>query len=838
MQESIERQLEIKRVETLYEQSYPALAANFFTAVLFCLVLGWNGYLAMAVPWMALMLAILAVRYRALRSFQAAEQAAPSPAYWFRRYGIGITVTGGLWGCIGAYSILTPSPTLVFFAVAILVGMVGGSVATCAVSVPIFLAFTLPALLPASAALILGTSSENAIIGVLLLVYIAVVTRSVVQVKGVIVQSLFHRYENKRLLGELEKEKQQIQASEEQLREAYGELEATHGALVEQRSLVDQERVVSARLREVDKLKDEFLANTSHELRTPLYGIVGLVESLIDGAAGELPELATADLARVAASGRRLTALVNDILDFSKLKHHGLELEAKAVDLHAVVDVVLAVLRPLVGGKTLRLDNAVPRDAPLVWADENRLQQILHNLVGNAIKFSESGEVVVAAEQGAGEAGPADRPASLRISVRDTGIGIAPDQQERIFEAFTQADGATERQFGGTGLGLAVTRQLIDLHGGDLRVASTVGEGSTFSFDLPLADCEAQADGVAEESQRALVEAVSQPTVAALRGAADDSSPELPEVASAATDGAAANGATILVVDDEPVNRQVLVNQLAAAGYRIDQASSGAAALRSIEQQAPDLVLLDVMMPRMSGYEACQTLRQRYTLDELPVLFLTAKSQPADLVLGLAAGANDYLPKPIAKSELLARVKTHLDLRAVHRQLSGLVAERTAEVEEREQLLVERQALIGDLESKNAELARFNYTVAHDLKNPLVTIQNFLGLARRDAEAGRAEQLAHDLNRLQTAADKLQRLLDELFELSSIGLHTNTTEAVSVADLVRTAQEALVVPIHESSAVLEVAPELPTLYGDRPRLEELMRHLIDNALRHADGQTP
>ncbi|MCP5027996.1 MAG: response regulator, partial [Actinomycetia bacterium] len=157
------------------------------------------------------------------------------------------------------------------------------------------------------------------------------------------------------------------------------------------------------------------------------------------------------------------------------------------------------------------------------------------------------------------------------------------------------------------------------------------------------------------------------------------------------------------------------------------------------------------------GFEVCRELRRHYPLEELPVIFLTAKNQVEDLVVGLAAGANDYLPKPVSKSELLARVQTHIALLLVNRQLAGLVMERTSQLAERERLLGERERLISELESSNAELARFNYTVAHDLKNPLTTILNFLGLGRRVAAAGKTERLERDVDRLDAAARKLRR---------------------------------------------------------------------------------
>ncbi|MCP4664245.1 MAG: response regulator, partial [bacterium] len=574
---------------------------------------------------------------------------------------------------------------------------------------------------------------------------------------------------------------------------------------------LEQERAVSRRLREVDKLKDEFLANTSHELRTPLYGISGLAESLIDGVAGQIPPAVKSHLAMIVTSGRRLSHLVNDILDFSQLRHQSLELTRRPVDLRPLVEVVLALSRPLVGAKSLVLTNAVPEDLPAADADEDRLQQILHNLVGNAVKFTESGSVEVAAEAGDGR---------LVVRVTDTGIGIPEQARERIFEAFEQADASTEREFGGTGLGLAVTRQLVALHGGEIEVQSTPGEGSTFSFTLPIAAAEATS-ARAEAAAPAALET--------------DSVPEAPEVV-AESRPAVEGSARILVVDDEPVIRQVLVNQLAAEGYAITQAASGAEALARVEERLPDLVLLDVMMPRMSGYEVCRTLRERYTLDELPVVFLTAKSQPSDLVVGLAAGANDYLPKPVSKSELLARAQTHLALLDVHRQLSQLVTERTSQLAERERLLGERERLIGELEVRNVELARFNYTVAHDLKNPLTTIRNFIGLLERDAEQGDHDRLRHDLRRIDDAASKLHRLLDELYDFSRVDQPPVPCEEVALGELVSHALSDLAGIIAERGIEVEVAADLPAVCGDRRRLQEVVRHLLQNAVGYLGEQ--
>lgn len=412
----------------------------------------------------------------------------------------------------------------------------------------------------------------------------------------------------------------------------------------------------NAELQHLAKLKDEFLANTSHELRTPLNGMIGISESMIDGATGKLTELQERNLWMIAQSGHRLSNLVNDILDFSKLKHQGIELQLKPVSLRDLVEVVLALSRSLVGTKQLTLINEVSPDLPAAEADENRLQQILYNLVGNAVKFTRLGTVKVSAEVLPSPA--AQAPELLAVTISDTGIGIPEDKLERIFEAFEQAEGSTAREYGGTGLGLAVTKQLVELHHGQLTVNSTVGAGSQFIFTLPVAE---------EESGESQYEPAAS-TTRLQRSAALENSDNLGSAIAESTPASLANsselsGSVVLVVDDEPVNLQVLANHLSLQDYTIVQASNGEDALRLIEQGLkPSIILLDVMMPRMTGYEVTQRLREQYPATELPILLLTAKTQVTDLVTGLAAGANDYLTKPISRDELLARIRTHLNL--------------------------------------------------------------------------------------------------------------------------------------------------------------------------------
>ena len=412
-------------------------------------------------------------------------------------------------------------------------------------------------------------------------------------------------------------------------------------------------------LKQLDQLKDQFLANTSHELRTPLNGIIGIAESLIDGITGALPQSTRANLGLIVVSGRRLSNLINDILDFSTLQHRQIKLNLRPVALRTLTDTVLALSQGLVLHKKVQLVNEIPADLPRVRADENRLQQILQNLLGNAIKFTQSGKVAIAATESLEPPEFVnDSEKKMVITVSDTGIGIPEDKLDRIFGSFEQADGSVARQYGGTGLGLAISQQLIEAHGGRIWVESKVGEGSQFRFTLPVAT----AEDIAVSEQFTPPAPLYLPALEDLvETAPDESEPLNPETVAQSEE--LNRRFKILIVDDEPVNLQVLHNHLSLEDYAIAQANNGQEVFQIINQGfRPDLILLDLMMPKMTGYEVTRKLRQQFSANELPILMLTAKNQVTDIIEGLETGANDYMAKPVAKNELLARIRTHLRL--------------------------------------------------------------------------------------------------------------------------------------------------------------------------------
>ena len=405
------------------------------------------------------------------------------------------------------------------------------------------------------------------------------------------------------------------------------------------------------KLRKADQMKDEFLANTSHELRTPLNGIIGIAEGMLAGLEKSDISQIQENLSVIVDSGRRLNTMVNDLLDFAKLKNFEIEIQCKPLDIRSLSDIVLKILSPLMEEKSLKINNNIPEDLPPVWADETRLQQILYNLIGNAIKFTPKGEIHILAIQ-MGE--------YLQFSIRDEGIGIAREKLESIFRSFEQADGSIAREYGGSGLGLSITRQLVELHGGKIWAESEMGQGSTFHFTLPVAD---------EENLEYEVPSYDRVQVSDTFTSVQKPRQFLKSFENGNIEEHSQGEKTvhILVVDDEPINQRVLRNILSLENYRVSLANNGEEALEMVEKYGDlDLILLDIMMPRMSGFEVCQKIRETYLLNELPIIIVTAKNQVMDLVTGLSFGANDYISKPFSREELLARIKTHLNLYSIN----------------------------------------------------------------------------------------------------------------------------------------------------------------------------
>ncbi|EGG35427.1 ATP-binding protein [Paenibacillus sp. HGF5] len=555
---------------------------------------------------------------------------------------------------------------------------------------------------------------------------------------------------------------------------------------------------LSERLLTLDKLKDEFLAKTSHELRTPLHGIIGLADALIDGSSGKLPSPVIDLLRLMKVSGQRLAHLVNDILDFSKLKHQEIGLVLVTVNLRLAVELTLQVLNPLAEKKGLRLSHQLPDDM-YVMADENRLQQILHNLIGNAIAYTETGAVTVTAKRLQGQ---------LSIQITDSGIGIAEADLDRIFESFEQINPLDRSQQGGTGIGLSITKKLVELHDGRIGVTSGLGEGSTFSFTLPMAGEGKPKSPPLPVADYIPTESFSHWEIVEPEREAAHSNKQLPSV---------------LIVDDDPINVQVLL-QFLAGKYSLRSTCSGQEALEWIQNgYKPDIALLDVMMPYVSGLQLGEEIRRHYNSGELPVIFLSAKSQMTDLIAGFEHGGNDYLAKPVDKQELLARLELHLQLARWNATLEREVEARTIELEHSLEERARALSEISVLAERNRIAGDIHDHVGHILTASVVQLELGLKMSFQNAPES-TEKLKH-------ASDLLRKGLHEMRK----SVHMLAEEAAGSA----TFRDSLLQIINDSQQYAEVNIEHRIDVSDgslEPEAEKLIRHAlqegITNGIRH------
>jgi len=374
-----------------------------------------------------------------------------------------------------------------------------------------------------------------------------------------------------------------------------------------------------------NEAKSQFLANMSHEIRTPMNAVIGFCDLLRDEG---LSEKQKEYLDIIRSSSRNLLQLINDILDFSKIEAGKLEVETIDCSIRKILAAVESMMRPAATAKGLEFFVKEERGLPaVIRSDPVRLRQCLINLVNNAIKFTERGHVYlkVSRENRGGEP-------YIRFAIEDTGIGISPDKQEAIFESFTQADGSTSRKFGGSGLGLAITKRLAELLGGTLTLTSKVGEGSVFALSIP-AGVDMDAEPTLEECDKV---------------SAEDEAQELEQ---------RKYSGRLLVAEDVPTNQMLIRLLLEKMGFEVTIVEDGAEAVARVLDENFDLILMDIQMPNMNGYEATKTLRKKGVTT--PIVALTANAMKGDDKKCLAAGCNDYLGKPIDRKELYAIISKY-----------------------------------------------------------------------------------------------------------------------------------------------------------------------------------
>jgi signal transduction histidine kinase/DNA-binding response OmpR family regulator len=363
--------------------------------------------------------------------------------------------------------------------------------------------------------------------------------------------------------------------------------------------------------------KSAFLANMSHELRTPLNAVIGYSEMLQEMAEDEGFDQFVPDLAKIRDAGRHLLNLINDILDLSKIEAGKMDLYLEEVDLKALVEEVRSIVAPLATSSGNRFEIVYPDDLGTFYTDRTKLKQSLLNLLGNASKFTQRGRVALELRAGAEE---------LSFIVSDTGIGMTEEQLGRLFQAFSQADASTTRRYGGTGLGLAITKHFCEMLGGRIAVESEPGRGSIFTITLPT---------------RAAPKALA--------------APELVAAMPPATAGD--HRALVMVVDDDPPSRELLTAIVRREGYRVIEAADGEAALSLAREHRPDIITLDVLMPRLDGWAVLAALKSDVGLREIPVIIVTVL---ADRGIALSLGAAEFVTKPVDRARLAAVIRENV----------------------------------------------------------------------------------------------------------------------------------------------------------------------------------
>jgi signal transduction histidine kinase len=538
----------------------------------------------------------------------------------------------------------------------------------------------------------------------------------------------------------------------------------------------EEERERAEKLAELDGVKTAFFSNVSHEFRTPLTLILGPLEDALGDPARALRG---ESLEAVHRSALRLLRLVNSLLDFSRIEAHRLTSSFEATDLPILTGGLAGSFQSLVESAGLKLVVDCPPLKEPIYVDRSQWEKIVLNLVSNAFKFTFEGQIAVrlkAVNDG------------IELSVSDTGTGIPAEELSKIFDRFHRVEGARGRSFEGTGIGLALVQELVNQHGGEIRVESVVGKGSTFVVTLPTGTDHLPEDRISSDLRSEEYAPGAAPHLLEaehwLRGrpmtspdtAPVDHSDPLPSPATVHLE----SGPRILVADDNADMREYVV-RLLASRWVVDAVHDGQAAFESAVKRPPDLVLSDVMMPRMDGVALLRALRTDPRTSTVPVVLLSARAGEEAIVAGLETGADDYLVKPFSARELISRVSTHLEMARVRREATN-VANELAET---------RAALLQDVERKNEELEAFSYSVSHDLRAPLRAIDGFSEVLLEEHSDQLDTEGKDNLRRVRAAAKRMGELIDDLLKLSRVERTDLRLESVDLSRLARRIGDSL-----------------------------------------------
>jgi signal transduction histidine kinase len=589
----------------------------------------------------------------------------------------------------------------------------------------------------------------------------------------------------------------------------------------------EHERQRADALAELDRAKTAFFSNVSHEFRTPLTLMLGPLEEVLPEASERLRPEHHEQLVAVRRNGLRLLKLVNTLLDFSRIESGRMQASYQPTDLASFTSEIASAFDSAMDNAGLRFSVECQPITEAVYVDRDMWEKVVLNLLSNALKFTFQGEVALTLKF-------VDRVVELQV--RDTGVGIPEENRERVFERFHRIEGTQARTYEGTGIGLALVQELVKLHGGSVRVESAAGQGSTFTVRIPsgkehlpaeriqaapsFASTRIRGEAYVEEAQEWLGD---EPAVAVNV-----------ETTSSAEPKAGAKRELILLADDNADMRQYLIRVLSDR-YEVHAARDGREALEAARQLRPALVLSDVMMPHVDGFGLLRAIREDAALAGTPVILLSARAGEESRVEGLQADADDYLIKPFAARELLARVATHVKMANYRREAAEREERLRGEAELEREKLRARDAL-EEARTDLAHAARvmslgsLAASIAHELNQPLSGIVTNAGTCQRmlAATPPNVEGALETARRTIRDATRASDVIKGLRALFSRGIATS--EPVDLNEATEEVIALLMGELQRNQSVVrsEFAEDLPLVMGDRVQLQQVVLNLLRN----------
>jgi signal transduction histidine kinase len=575
----------------------------------------------------------------------------------------------------------------------------------------------------------------------------------------------------------------------------------------------EEERRRAEALADIDRAKTAFFSNVSHEFRTPLTLMLGPLESLL-GQDHVLPAEDRTQIETAHRNSLRLLKLVNSLLDFSRIEAGRAQAVYEPLDLATLTSEIASNFRSAFERAGLALIVNCPVLAEPIYVDREMWEKITLNLLSNAFKFTFEGSIAVTLRA---------CPGGAELSVADTGVGIPSHELPHLFERFHRVEGARGRTFEGSGIGLALVHELVKLHGGSIHVESEIDRGATFRIFIPEGTAHLPVDRTSASPRPSATTLHSESFVEEALRWLPLSSPgterEAPRVK-----GPSGRFPRLVIAEDNSDMRGY-IKSLLVSQYDVIAASNGEEALRAIREFSPDLVLTDVMMPQMDGFELLRELRGDPATRAIPVILLSARAGEEASIEGLETGADDYLTKPFTARELLARINSHVEMARVRREALEAVRRSEAELRQNQAKL---EALIVELERSNDELSQFSYLVAHDLESPVRTIRSFVELLIQKHSGDGDDEICLTIT---AAAERMQLLIRSLLEYAEVGHGELRQVEVPLGEAVRSVVETLGVLIAETGAEIRYN-DLPVVDADRLQIEQLFQNLISNAIKY------